>query len=309
MRAKKGSVSLFNFINFKLLMALLLLLLSMQPLSAAETSAPIDFTRLIAFADLASVAYQSEAEIADLLQHKKFSLTRYRILPESQVSYFMGTNDLSKTQLIAVRGTSNVENAIVDIALKLKPDPHTGLQLHAGFAYTAQQVYADIQPLLKKDYTLHTTGHSLGGAVALILAKYLDSDVYRVGQVITFGQPKVTNLAGAKSFEHLNIMRVVTPLDLVPLVPPFDPLDINNLDIYWHSGQEVLLLPGSKYALLEGMNSMLRTTKFTQQRLSEDNLEHHRMALYLELLKRKKYSNQQVPYKHSFNLFNLFSTE
>lgn len=309
LREKKDSGSLYIFSGSHMLFALLLLLFSMQPLYASEPADSIDFTRLAEFAEYANAAYLSKEEIRERLKQNNFDITRYNILPESQVSYFLATDDVSKTQLIAVRGTSNIENAIVDIALQLKQDEHTGLRLHAGFASAARQIYTDIQPWLKKEYSINITGHSLGGAVALILAKYLDSDSYRVDQVITFGQPKVTNLAGAKSFEHLNIIRVVTPLDLVPLVPPFDPMDINNLDIYWHCGQEVLLLSDIKYSLLEGMNSMLRTTKFTQKRLSEDNLQNHRMALYLKLLNQKKISNQLVPFKNSFNLFNLFGTE
>lgn len=292
-----------------MIIALLLLLCSMQPLYAAQQPQPVNFTQLIEAAEFANAAYLPEAQIVELIRPAKYSLTQYHTLPESQVSYFIATNDHSKTQLVSVRGTSNVENAIVDIALKLALDEHTGLRLHAGFSSAAKQVYADLRPFLKKDYIINTTGHSLGGAVALILAKYLDRDQYRVGQVITFGQPKVTNLAGTKAYQHLRIIRVVTPLDLVPLVPPFDPLDINNLDIYWHSGQEVLLLEDTGYSLLEGINSMLRTTKFTQKRLTQDNLENHRMALYLELLNKKKLASELVPYKNSFNLFNLFGGE
>lgn len=293
-------------------MSIFLVLLSfliIQPLYAADRLEPVNFMQLIEAAEFSNAAYLPESEIGEVIHHRNYNLTQYHTLPENQVSYFIATNELTRTQLIAVRGTSNVENAIVDIAFKLKLDEHTGLRLHAGFSSAGKQVYAAIQPNLKKDYTINTTGHSLGGAIALILAKYLDTDEYQVGQVITFGQPKVTNLAGAKAFEHLNIIRVVSPLDLVPLVPPFDPLDINNLDIYWHSGQEVLLLADTQYSLLEGINSMLRTTKFTQKRLSEENLQHHKMALYLELLNGKKLSSELIPHKNSLNLFNLFGKE
>ena len=292
-----------------MIIGLLLFLCLMEPLFAADKSQQIDFTRLIESAEFANAAYQPEAEIAELIRSSNYRLTQYHTIPENQVSYFIATNELTKTQLIAVRGTSNVENAIVDISLKLTQDERTGLRVHAGFSSAALQIYDDIQPFLKKNYTINTTGHSLGGAVALIVAMYLDSDQYRVGQVITFGQPKVTNLAGANAFQHLKIIRVVTALDLVPLVPPFDPLDINNLDIYWHSGQEVLLLAGTKYSILEGINSMLRTTRFTQKKLTEDNLHNHKMALYLELLNQKKQSNELIPHKNSFNLFNLFGSE
>ena len=287
---------------------LLFLLFFMPPLFAAGPSEQIDFTRLIESAELANAAYLTEIEITELIRPRHYELTQYHTIPANQVSYFIATNNSTQTQVVAVRGTSNVENAIVDIALKLALDQLTGLRMHVGFSSAAKQIYSEIKPLLKKDYTINTTGHSLGGAVAMVLAKYLETDNYRVGEVITFGQPKVTNLAGAKTFQNLNITRVVTPLDLVPLVPPFDPLDINNLDIYWHSGQEVLLLEDKQYSILEGVNSMLRTTKFTQKQLTEDNLHNHKMTFYLELLHKNKLSNERVPYKNNFNLFNLFGS-
>ena len=188
-------------------------------------------------------------------------------------------------------------------------DQNTGAALHQGFAYAAKQVYAELKPLLKPDYKIQVTGHSLGGAVAVILAMYLDSDDFNIGQVVTFGQPKVTNLSGADKFKHINLIRIVTPHDLVPLAPPFDPLDIRNLDVYWHAGREVILLPGTQYAILEGTDSMLRATKFTQKPLSQDNLGHHQMSLYLELIQTKTTASELVPYKTDLNLFNLFGSD
>lgn len=282
----------------------------MGPLFAQQARQDsVDFAEIIEFAKFANAAYLSEADIKKLIDSGNYRLTHYRTIPESQVSYFIATNIVNKTQLIAVRGTSNVENTIVDISLKLRLDQHTGLKLHNGFSWAANQVYADLKPFLNKNYIINTTGHSLGGAVALILAIYLDVDQFTIGQVTTFGQPKVTNIAGTKQFNRLNILRVVTPQDLVPLVPLFDPLDINNLDIYWHSGKEILLLADTEFAILEGISSMLRATRFTQQRLNEDNLKHHQMSVYLDKLNKKELSSQLVPYKSSLNLFNLFGAE
>ena len=149
----------------------------------------------------------------------------------------------------------------------------------------------------------------MGGAVALVLAMYLDNDDFKIGEVITFGQPKVTNINGANKYQHLNITRIVTPKDLVPLVPLIDPLDINDLDIYWHVGKEIILLPGTTYAILEGIYSMLRAVKFTQQALSEDNLKHHQMNQYLMMLNKKIPTSKLVPFKNNLNLFNLFGKE
>ena len=280
-------------------------------LPAADNSeqATINFSEIKEYARFSGAAYLGEAKITGLNPFKDYSITHYGNIPEIEVAYFLATSDIHKTQIIAVRGTSNIENAFVDIALKLVLDKHTKVRLHSGFSQAARQIYAQLKPLLKTDYTISTTGHSLGGAVALILAMYLDVDEFKVGPVITFGQPKVTNISGANEFSHLNITRVVTPKDLVPLVPPFDPVDYNDLDIYWHPGKEVILLADQDYAVTEGLSSMLRATKFTQQPLSESNLQHHQMTLYMSLLDNKIPVARQVPFKNSLNLFNLFGSE
>ncbi|MCW9013467.1 MAG: lipase family protein [Gammaproteobacteria bacterium] len=266
----------------------------------------IDFIAIQQYAEFSNAAYQAKAEIQQQRFSKNYSFTHYSKIPAIEISYFLQTDNIAKTQIIAVRGTSNIENAIVDVALKLTPDKHTGIRLHNGFSRAAQAIYAEIKPQLKTDYMISTTGHSLGGAVALILAMYLDVDNYQTGPVITFGQPKVTNVAGANKFQHLKVFRVVMPKDLVPLVPPLDPVDINDIDIYWHLGKEIVLLEANTYALLEGVSSMMRATRFTQQPLNESNLKDHQMSLYMNMLDKKIPAAKRVSFKHDFNLFNLF---
>ena len=195
---------------------------------------------------------------------------------------------------------------MVDISLQLKSDSKTGLRLHHGFALAAQQIYRQIKAEIGTASRLILTGHSMGGAVAMILALYLDTDGYAVERVITFGQPKISNLQGARAFAHIDVLRVVTPLDLVPLLPLLDPLDLQNVDLYWHAGREVVLLSGGEYALLEGVDSMLRATRFTRRVLNEENLQHHMIARYLQMLDAKLDSPKQVPYPVDLNLFNLF---
>jgi hypothetical protein len=276
---------------------------------SAKESGSVDFAQLQKQAIFADAAYQPEDQIRSLVESRNYTLTLYKTIPDIQIAFFLATNESSKTQLISIRGTSNVENAMVDIYLQLVDDQKTGLRLHHGFSLGARKVYADLKPLLKPGYKINTTGHSLGGAVAVILAMYLDADRFNIGQVTTFGQPKVTNITGAGKLQQLNVIRVVTPFDLVPLVPLFDPLDINNLDVYWHGGTEVILLADSDYAMLEGLDSMLRASSFTQRALNEENLKHHQMTLYLETLEAKKKSAKLVPYQNNFNLFNLFGSD
>jgi hypothetical protein len=296
---------LLNLPGFFLMAAVLLFSTN---LPAAESN-PVDFALIQKHAMFAQATYQSEDDIRTSLAASGYMLTLFHTFPGTQVFFLLATNEMTKTQVVAVRGTSNIENAMVDIYLQLVVDKKTGVALHHGFSVAARQVYAKIKPFLKRDYKIDVTGHSLGGAVALILAMYLDADQFEIEQVTTFGQPKVTNIAGADKIGHINIIRVVTPADLVPLVPLFDPLDINKLDVFWHAGKEVILLTGNQYAILEGTESMLRASNFTQKLLSQENLQHHQMTLYLKMIKAKTQSAELVPYQINYNFFNLFGSE
>jgi len=273
------------------------------------TQKSVNFSEINKYAIFSSTAYQKSPAIGQNGSLKNYKISHYNNIPGFEISYFLATNDVTKSQVIAVRGTSNIENALVDIALELTTDKRTGIRLHNGFSQTAQAIYSEIKSQIKTDYVIDTTGHSLGGAVALILAMYLDTDNFNVGKVVTFGQPKVTNIAGANKFQHLNIIRVVTAKDLVPLVPPFDPVDLKNIDIYWHPGKEVILLADNTYAIIEGIESMMRAIKFTQEPLSENNLQNHQMNQYLKMVAKKIPSARLVPFNNSFNLFNLFGSE
>ncbi len=234
------------------LYASLLLLAFFSSVSAATENDAPDFVAIQSYARLAGVAYQDEAAIKKELAAQNYVLDKVIDVPGYLVSGFVASNAATRTQVIVVRGTANEENAFVDVALKLLPDKKTGVKLHQGFSKSASDFYQKALPFLHKDYHIITVGHSLGGAVAVVLAMYLDVDHFNVEKVITFGQPKVTNVTGARKFADLNITRVVTPKDVVPLVPPLDPMDIMKLDVYWHMGKEIVLLDNHQYAVLEG---------------------------------------------------------
>ena len=276
---------------------------------AADSAQALAFSLVEKYAQLADAAYQSKPKILELSAAQAYTLTHYGNIPSVKVSYFLATIDAEKTHIISVRGTSNVANAFVDIDLQLVENKHAGVRLHRGFAQAAEGIYQEIRPQLNRDYKISTTGHSLGGAVALILAMYLDIDNFNLERVVTFGQPKVTNIPGAKKFNHLNVSRIVTPRDLVPLSPPFDPVDINNLDIYWHLGTEIVLLPDTEYSVLQGLDSMLRATKFIGKPINEENLKYHEMARYLDLIGKKINKATLIPYKNDFDFFGWFGNK
>lgn len=266
------------------------------------------FKVLHEYALIADAAYQGKTEIEKVLQAQGYTLSAYGQLPGYGVSYFLATNDAEKQQILSVRGTSNVENAMVDVAFQLLPNKHTGVKLHQGFAQSADYIYDKVKAKLNKDYLISTTGHSLGGAAALILAMYLDAGGYDVGKVITFGQPKVTNMSGSRKYSHLDVTRVVTSKDMVPLMPPLDPMDLMNMEIYWHLGTELVLLEGNAYSELEGVDSMMRATDFLNEMLTEKNLQHHYMTVYINSITAKRVNASRVPYENDFSVYDWFGT-
>lgn len=265
--------------------------------------ASIDFLNLQAKAQLSALAYEQPNKIIQTLENMGYQLIRQSQLPETQVSYFLVKK--KNEQVLVVRGTANLENVLVDLDMKLKLDSQLNIQLHQGFALAAQAIYQDVKLSLDSSTPIITTGHSLGGAVALILAMHLANDEYPLTQSMTFGQPKVTNVTGASQFSNLAVTRVVTPLDMVPLVPALSPLQLQELDIYWHIGEEVILMAGQEYAITGGLKSMLRASKFIDKAPDESNFEDHKMNRYLHLIQQKIEGAKQVPYVTGINLFGF----
>jgi len=289
-------------------LVLLLVVLLALPVLANTDNDPARFKTLHNYALIADASYYGKDKVEKVLSTQGYTLTISGELPGYGVSYFLATNDALKQQLLAVRGTSNVENAMVDVAIVLLPNKPTGIKLHQGFAQSADYIYDKVKAKLIEDYRINTTGHSLGGAAAMILAMYLDAGGYDVGKVITFGQPKVTNIAGSRKYDHLDVTRVVTPRDMVPLVPPLDPMDLMNMDIYWHLGTEVVLHEGNSYSELEGLDSMMRATDFLNEMVSEKNLQHHYMTVYINSITPKLVNARRVPYENDFSITDWFGS-
>ncbi|MFT2098772.1 lipase family protein [Marinomonas sp. 2405UD66-6] len=281
-----------QFIVFSLLLSPFQLLLAEQ-----------GFSEIYSQAMLSNDAYLSLDELELALSEQHQVLLHKATIQSSQVNYFI--SEAAGVQTIGVRGTANLENVMLDLSVSLQSDSLLNIKLHQGFSGGAKAVYDDIKPYLSIDKPIHLTGHSLGGAIAVVLGMYLTQEGYQVEQVITFGQPKVTNVTGAEQFKTLPLIRVVTPHDIVPLVPPLSPLQIKELDIYWHMGAEVILMEGGKYSETSGIKSAMRATKFTSSIPSEKNLVAHKMTTYLMLIDTLRESSEEVPYKTEISLFGF----
>jgi triacylglycerol lipase len=197
----------------------------------------IDFARLAELANAAGNAYETDAVIEAAYGQANVII---RDLPQSNGRYFIYTSDADRTQTIAIRGSVNRENAWADVDSLKVFDPRLNIYLHRGFKQATDELYADAVPLLRKGYKIRVTGHSLGGAMACIFMMDLLHDGVPVDQVVTFGQPKVTNEEGGKELAAAPYLRIINDRDLVAQAPPSD-LVYDLSGPYQHFGPEITL--------------------------------------------------------------------
>jgi triacylglycerol lipase len=220
-------------------------------------------------------------------------------IPQTDTRYFVGSLDAEKRQLITVRGTVDLTNVILDLEAKLVPDDRLGILLHEGFQKATLSMYGDIQKHLKPGYSLTISGESLGGAVALILGMLFTVDGRDVREIITFGQPMVTDAAGVQRFQDLPLRRVVDAYDPIPRLPPVtsgNPV----LASYRHIGGEVLLLDCQYYTYAEQqvVNSEAMRA-YWQSKARPDFLPalgQHVITSYVQRLAPKVPQAVQVPF-------------
>ena len=135
--------------------------------------------------------------------------------------------------IVAFRGTLKLQNALNDLNLLPGKYPeHVGM-VHSGFYATANSVFSShVLPVVMRLLKQHNrkigkiivTGHSLGGAVAILTAKRLLTALPNPPAIEcwTFGEPRV----GDKDFSldvstslGLTVYRIMRVADWVPEVP------------------------------------------------------------------------------------------
>jgi pimeloyl-ACP methyl ester carboxylesterase len=102
-----------------------------------------------------------------------------------------------------------------------------GARFHRGFLDALQMVWAALSAevaaaIEAKERAVWVTGHSLGGALALLAAWRFTRNFIAVQEVVTFGAPMIGNQAAAEAFGREmpgKIFRYVDLEDLVPHLP------------------------------------------------------------------------------------------
>lgn len=257
-----------------------------------EVHEMIDFKNIAWYVERARVAYHAE----DAIRAAYPNTVRVSTPDDTEVLYFLEVDPDRREQIITVRGTDNLDNALQDADYLRAEDSALGIPVHRGFDEDTRAVYADLLPHLNPDYDTYVTGHSLGAAISTLLMMYLHKDGYPVQRSVNFGQPKLTNKAGAKAFDQLPLMRVVDANDVVPLLPATTLLDSIH-GVYTHFGEEVILLTGPHYVFLDQREAMRDSRGDFWHNLGHESMEAHHVDLYAQQVTDKESNSVEVPYK------------
>lgn len=196
----------------------------------------------LALATACDLAYFAEAEGAPAYLEQLGLNAKLISVGNTQV--YVGTND--NHIVVAFRGTespTSIEGLkdwlLTDAAnLLILPEGRLGTDLaaagvgarfHQGFVNAIASVW---DPLIeaadaerkKNDRPIWITGHSLGGALAVLSAWLFRRKFVNVHQVYTFGGPMIGNTIAVKAIDNEfqdKIFRYVNGLDPVPKLPTF----------------------------------------------------------------------------------------
>jgi len=155
--------------------------------------------------------------------------------------------------IVAFRGTESIKDWLTDVKVRKQQTNHPyyigNFSVHRGFMEAFNSIVGQLRDL--KDETAFFrshrevifTGHSMGGALAMIAAMTFDNTV---GNVITFGQPRVGNGAFAEIYRKLlgdKTTRVINGLDVICLSPLW-------LMGYRHAGKHVVFIDAAGEVLV-----------------------------------------------------------
>ncbi len=240
----------------------------------AQSHSPINAWWL---AEFSLMAYEDPERIHNLLINKEFISAR-------SVSWFASKNDMltsSNTQgfiaetpdyaVIAFRGTEfsrpgdvlqepakllNIfQDLKTDLEIPPKADeagkPPFAVPVHTGFAKALQSVWEQLQAPLRAigSKPVWLTGHSLGGALASLMAYQLGGG--KVAGVYTFGAPCVGTGGFVQAYSARGLeaktFRYVHGIDAVPQLLEHWPLvERRTLTHYEHAGRELKLDAGER---------------------------------------------------------------
>lgn len=245
-----------------------------------------DSQNALSLALASDLSYRNESAIKDQVTKWGFGEFRFFENKKSEKQAFIAAD--GKALLVSFRGTDQTEikDWLADLNFFLEPGPWG--KVHGGFQYALSSIWPEmnafLKPLLDSSRKLMITGHSLGGAMAVLAA----ADLIKAGQPVhnlyTFGQPKVGDTAFASEIDKkikFCYCRFVNHNDIVPRILP------SMIGGYCHAGQKFYFDSKGKlnpysFWQLEFLDQWLY--KWAPKKILEEDIGDHMMPAYIKNL-------------------------
>jgi triacylglycerol lipase len=185
-----------------------------------NAAAVADWPAAETLALLCQIAYKTPVDAEDAYQKLGFQQVE-TFVDASMIGYVISAGDVA---VVVFRGTDDRYDWFTNLNTLTTETPQG--PIHSGFSQAYLPLKPQIVKLLdrRKSKHLWITGHSLGGALAVVCAYDLIENQRRViDGVMTFGQPMV---AGKQLADHLDRLLIgkhahfVNESDIVPRIPP-----------------------------------------------------------------------------------------
>ena len=236
-------------------------------------------------------------KIADLAYEKitkvNESLPGWKIIPLANPKtdtegFIAGNNDLI---VISFRGTEadEIKDWLIDLDAEMVDGP-TG-KVHQGFHDAVSSIWEELVAALGQlqhhDKTLWITGHSLGGAVALLSSARLlkEEVVTSISGIYTFGQPRTGDQEFASWLDGImktRTFRLVNNNDIVPHLPPPPLYKHAGTFLYFDSDEKIQTGEGFWQCLKERME--ISAKNLLDNNFVPAEIENHFMSNYLKQL-------------------------
>jgi len=233
------------------------------------------------------MAYLSKLVYSDIeeVQAKidELGYERFKWFEKGGTQSFVAFDNETKNVIICFRGTEpdQLSDLLADLRAWPKRAQEKG-RVHSGFANALNLVYSEIVEYLNAqhfddDCRITCTGHSLGAALATIMASRLDAN-----ELYTYGSPRVgdRHFVNEMTNDKIKHYRFVNNNDIVTRVPP--PI------VYRHHGELVYI---NHYGNIRKMTTWQRIKdqwrgrlRAWQKREFFDGARDHSMDLYHQKL-------------------------
>ncbi|MGW1990253.1 lipase family protein [Embleya sp. NPDC001921] len=245
----------------------------------------------------ADLAYKNPAEVETRARDWGFDQVRHLASPhampfpiEDTQAYVMASD---RMVVAAFRGTepAQIRDWLSDATTPPVPGPGGTGFVHHGFNQALASVYPEVRDTvagMRTDgQTVWFTGHSLGGALAMLAGArmYFEDPRQLPDGVYTYGQPRTCEriLAGAhkKAFKERH-HRFVNNNDVVPLLPPEPPFThVEHLRHFDADGKLHDRMP-----VLAGLTDRAKGLTADPLAPASDGVRDHAMKNYLACLEK-----------------------